>query len=120
MDDSKEHQQEVFRKATTLADHLHSYRLTPADEKRLEKNKTIESWSEESIELATKVAYQKPDGSGILNHVPVVGRSPIADAAPEAGSEYAARAHAIAEARVVLAARRLSEKLAQLLNGLVQ
>ena len=91
-DDSEQHQQEIFREAMKLADHLRGLKLTARDDAQLADNRTFESWSREGFEVAKTVAYQKADGSGILDHVEVKNfGAPIPDDAPEAGATYAAR-----------------------------
>ena len=57
-----------------VADHLRGLQLSDADKERLAKNRSFASWSQEGFELAKTVAYQKPDGSGILDHVAVRAR----------------------------------------------
>jgi hypothetical protein len=117
-DDSAQHQQEIFRAAMKLADHLQELKPTAADEKRLAADRTFESWSREGFEMAKTVAYQKADGGGILDHVEVKKfGEPISDDAPEAGAAYAARARATAEVRIVIAGRRLAERITQLLEN---
>jgi acid phosphatase len=117
-DDSEQHQQEIFREAMKLADHLRGLHLPAADEKRLADDLTFESWSREGFEVAKTVAYQKTDGSGILNHVEVKKfGEPVPEDAPEAGTQYAVRARTTAEVRVVLAGRRLAQRITQLLEN---
>jgi len=116
-DDSAEHQQQIFRDAMKVADHLRGLRLSDADKEKLAKNLSFASWSQESFELAKTVAYQKPDGSGILGHVEIKSRALIAESAPEAGAKYADAARATAEVRIVLAGRRLAERIKALLGG---
>jgi hypothetical protein len=117
-DDSPQHQQEIVRRATELANRLRGLKLTANDEKELTDHLTFESWSRESAELARTVAYQKPDGSGFLDHVEVkrFGR-PFPDSVPEVGQNYASRARSTAEVRIVLAGRRLADRIAQLLDN---
>jgi hypothetical protein len=116
--DSEQHQQEIVREAMKLADRLRGLKLTAADEKKLADDRTFESWSREGFEAAKTVAYQKADGSGILDHVEVKKfGEPIPDDAPEAGVKYAVCARKTAEVRIVLAGRRLAERITQLLEN---
>jgi S1/P1 Nuclease len=114
--DSAEHQAKVFKQAMDVAVSLRNVTLADAENDKLTKNTTIQSWSQESFELAKSVAYQKPDGSGILDHVAVNANGTIPNTAPEAGVEYAKKAKAVAEVRVVLAGNRLAERIKALLK----
>lgn len=69
------------------------------------------------MELAKTVAYQSPDGSGILKHVVIQGGEPFPEDAPEAGAKYAEGAHAVADVQIVLAGRRLAERIHELLKS---
>lgn len=115
-DDSPKRQANLFKQAVTLAESLRGLTLSGGDNDRLAKNLTFASWSEESFELAKTVAYQKTDGGGILEGVDVPFKGPIPDAAKEVGPKYAATARAVAEIRVVLAGRRLAERMKMLLS----
>jgi hypothetical protein len=115
-DDSPEHQARTYQQAMKAAALLRNLKLPAAEEARLAQNKTFASWSQESFELAKSVAYQKPDGSGILDRVPVKFNSPLPDDAPEAGDAYHRAARAVAEVRIVLAGRRLAERIRALLG----
>jgi S1/P1 Nuclease len=110
-DDSAEHHAKVFKQAVEVALNLRNLQFADAENERLTKNTTIQSWSQESFELAKSVAYQKPDGSGILDHVVVNVNGAIPNAAPEAGEQYSKNAKAVAEVRVVLAGSRLAERI---------
>ncbi len=116
-DDSAEHQQQVFRTAMKVAERLRGLRLSDADQERLAKHRSFASWSEEGVELARTVAYQRPDGKGILGHVAVEPGSPIPENAPEVGQKYIEIAHATAEVRIVLAGRRLADRIKGLLGA---
>src|SRR5262249_476652 len=98
-DDSAEHQAKVFKQPIELAINLRNLQLADAETEKLTKNTTIQSWSQESFELAKSVGYQKPDGSGILDHVAVNSNGTVPNAAPEAGDDYAKKARAVAEVR---------------------
>ena len=98
------------------ADRLGKMQLTFEDARKLAKNRTFASWSQEGFELAKKVAYQAPDGSGILKHVVIERGDPFPEDAPEAGAKYAEKAHAVAEVQVALAGRRLAERMHELLR----
>lgn len=115
-DDSAEHQAKIFQDALTVAATLRNLQLAADVQEKLAQNKTIASWSKESYELAKTIAYQKSDGSGILERVPVKFNAAIADDAPEAGDAYSRAARATAEIRVVLAGRRLAERMTLLLG----
>lgn len=115
-DDSAEHQAKAYRQAMEVAVALRTFALSDADKDKLAKNTTIQSWSDESFELAKTVGYQKPDGSGILDHVAANMNGTIPNAAPEAGDEYAKKAKGVAEVRVVLAGSRLAERIKLLLK----
>jgi hypothetical protein len=65
---------------------------------------------------AKTVAYQKADGGGTLDHVVLTPGEPFPDSAPEVGAKYAEIAHATAGARIVLAGRRLAERMKGLLS----
>ena len=116
-DDSAEHQRQIFRDAIKMADHLRGLQLSDADKEKLAKNLSFESWSQEGFELARTVAYQKPDGSGILGHIEIKPGEPIPESAPEAGARYAEIARATAEVRIVLAGRRLAQRIKGLLDS---
>jgi hypothetical protein len=110
-DDSGDRQARIYKQAVAVAESLRGLPLSDADKESLEKNKTFASWSQESYRLATKVSYQKTDGSGILERVEAKFKGPIADSAPEAGAKYAQTARAVAEVRVLLAGHRLAERI---------
>jgi hypothetical protein len=114
-DDSAEHQQQIYRKAMAVAESLRGLTLPEADKANLEKNTTFASWSQEGFELAKTFAYQKTDGSGVLEAVEAHSNGSMSDNAPEVGSEYDKKAHEIAQVRVVLAGRRLSDRMKALL-----
>lgn len=114
-DESEKHQGELYRTAIKLAESLRGVKLSDADEEKLTKHNTFESWSREGFELAKTVAYLKADGSGMLKAVPIKFKAPIPDEAEEVGKEYIARARATAEKQVILAGRRLAARVKKLL-----
>ena len=114
-DESEKHQGELYRTAIKLAESLRGVKLTDAEEEKLTKHTTFESWSREGFELAKTVAYLKADGSGMLKAVPIKFKAPIPDEAEEVGKEYIARARATAEKQVILAGRRLAARVKKLL-----
>ena len=116
-DDSAEHQQAVFRDAMKVAARLRGMQFSAADAEKLAKHRSFASWSQESHDLATTVAYQANDGSGVLKHVEVKRGGAIPDDAPEAGAKYAETARAVAEVRVAMAGRRLAERIKELLHS---
>jgi hypothetical protein len=114
-DDSTDRQARIYQQAITLATALRGRELGEADRARLEKNRTFQSWSDESFELARSVVYQKGDATGLLEGVEVRFNQPVPDAAPELGEKYLQRARATAEAQAILAGRRLAERIKQVL-----
>jgi hypothetical protein len=110
-DDSGNHQAALYREAVRLAEGLRGLKLTAADEEKLAKHTTFESWSREGFELARKVAYRKGDGSGMLKAVEARYDGQNSDDVEEVGKQYIANARATAEKQVVLAGRRLAERL---------
>ena len=64
---------------------LSGLQLSDADKEKLARNRSFASWSAEGVELARTVAYQKPDGSGILARRAQAGRA-VPRTAPEAGA----------------------------------
>src|SRR5262249_15723724 len=62
-DDSTGHQAAIYREAIKVAESLRGVKLTDADNDKLAKNTTFESWSREGFELACTVGYRKRDGS---------------------------------------------------------
>lgn len=114
-DDSQDRQARIFRQAVVVAESLRGLQLSPSEQEKLLNNKTFDSWSRESFEIARTFAYQKIDGSGVLAGVEAKFDAPIADDAPEVGPEYAKTARAIAEVRVILAAHRLAERMKMIL-----
>jgi hypothetical protein len=115
-DDSALHQAKVFAEAVKIAAGLRSLKLTEAHLEQLEKNTTFASWSNESLELVRTISYQKADGSGLLHGVLVPFSGNVPDGAVEAGPDYHERARATAEVRVVLAGKRLAERVRLLLK----
>jgi hypothetical protein len=115
-DDSSAYQANLYRSAVKLADQLRGTDLSEEDQIKLKKNVTFESWSREGYELAMTVGYRKSDGS-LLKAVEVPFNGSIPDAAEEVGKEYIATARATAERQVVLAGRRLAERVKILLKG---
>lgn len=116
-DDSAAHQAERYRTAIKVAERLRGLALSDADKERLAKNTTFDSWSKEGFELAKSVAYQKGDGTGLLKavEVPLDGRVP--DDAPELGEAYIKRAKETAEKQIVIAGKRLADRLKLLLKS---
>lgn len=110
-DDTGKHQRRLYLEAVKLAESLRGVKLTDADFDKLAKNRTFESWSRESFELARTVGYQKADGSGLLKAVAIPFKMPIPDDADEVGKEYINRARATAEKQVVLAGKRLADRV---------
>jgi hypothetical protein len=115
-DDSPDRQARIYQQAVTLATALRGRELGEGDRTRLEKNRTFQSWSDESFELARSVGYQKGDGTGLLEGVEVKFNQPVPDAAPELGEKYMRRARAAAEVQVILAGRRLADRLRMVLG----
>ena len=115
-DDSAEHQQAVFRDAMKVAALLRGMQFSAADAEKLAKNRTFASWSRESHDLATTVAYQASDGSGVLKHVEVKRGGAIPDDAPEARPSTP-KPLAPWPKRVAMAGRRLAERIKELLHG---
>lgn len=113
-DDSPAHQRELYQLAMKAADRLGKMRLSAEDARKLAKNRTFASWSQEGYVLAKKIAYQAPDGSGILKHVVIERGDPFPELAPEVGAAYAEKAHAVADAQVLLAGRRLAQRVHEL------
>jgi hypothetical protein len=116
-DDAEEHQQRIFRDAMKVAVRLKDLQLTAAAENALVENVSFESWSRESADVARTVAYMKSDGSGILDHVLYQTHGGLSStSAPEVGEAYISKARATADVRIVLAGRRLADRIKQLLN----
>jgi hypothetical protein len=115
-DDSSKHQAELYREAIKIAESLRGVKLTDADKADLEKNLTFESWSRESFELAKTVCYRKGDGSGLLKAVEVKFNARIPDEVEEVGEQYIRNARALAERRVVMAGKRLADRINALLQ----
>ena len=115
-DDSDAHQVELYRAAIKVAERLHGFSLSEADKKLLAEDTTFDSWSKESFKLAKTVAYRKGDGSGLLKAVEVPFNGPIPDDVAELDAAYVKRAHATAEKQVVLAGRRLADRMKMLLR----
>jgi len=114
-DDSPERQARIHKAAVDLAVKLRGLKLSDADAEKLSKNRTFESWSQEGFELAKTVAYQKADGTGVLEGVEVKFNQPVPEDAPEVGEKYVQLARATAEVRIVLAGKRLAERIKVLL-----
>jgi S1/P1 Nuclease len=114
-DDSSKHQTELYREAIKVTETLRGVKLTDADKADLEKNVTFESWSLEGFELAKTVSYRKGDGSGLLKAVEVKFNARIPDEVEEVGEQYIRNARALAERRVILAGKRLADRIQTLL-----
>jgi hypothetical protein len=115
LDDTADRQQRLHRESLKLAEELRGRTLSQEDRTRLEKNLTFASWSQEGAELARKFCYQKTDGSGTLDGAEVRFRENVPESAPEVGPKYNEQARAHAEVRVILAGKRLAERLKVLL-----
>ena len=114
-DDSGTRQALLYREAIRVAAGLRTLKLTDADNERLAKNVSFESWSREGFELARTVGYQKADGSGLLKAVDVKFNGVIPDEVEEVGKQYIETARATAERQAVLAGRRLADRISTLL-----
>ena len=114
-DDSATHQGTIYREAVKAAQSLRGLKMTDTDKDKLAKNVTFESWSRESYELAKTVGYQKSDGSGLLEAIEVKFDGEIPENVEEVGKEYIQTARATAERQLVLAGRRLAERIKMLL-----
>lgn len=110
-DDTGKHQGRLYLEAVKLAESLRGVKLTDADFDKLAKNRTFESWSREGFELARTVGYQKADGSGLLKAVAIPFKGPIPNEAEEVGKEYIDRARATAEKQIMLAGKRLADRV---------
>ena len=115
-DDSSTHQAALYRAAIKVAEPLRGVELNDADIAKLEKNRTFESWSRESFELAKTVGYCKSDGS-LLKAVEVPFNGSIPNTVEEVGKKYIATARATAERQAVLAGRRLADRVKLLLSA---
>ena len=111
LDDSGDRQARIYQQAIAVATALRGRELAAADRERLEKNRTFQSWSNEGFELAKSVAYRKADGSGLLEAVEAKFNQAVPDTAPEVGEKYIETAKATAEVRVILAGRRLADRV---------
>jgi hypothetical protein len=111
-DDSPEHQGAIYREAVKVAGRLRDVKL---DADRIAKNVTFESWSRESHELARTVGYRRPDGT-LLKAVEAPFKGAFPAAAEEVGKEYIDAAHATADRQVVMAGKRLADRLTALLG----
>jgi hypothetical protein len=114
-DDSAAHQVQIYKQAMVVAESLRGLALPEADKANLERNTTFASWSQEGSELARTFAYLKTDGGGVIEAVEAHANGTMSANAPELGTEYDKRAHEIAQVRVVLAGRRLAERMKVLL-----
>jgi hypothetical protein len=114
-DDGSARQAATYREAVKIAEQLRGLKLTDTDLDKLKKNTTFESWSREGFELAKSVAYRKGDGS-LLKPVELRFNSPIPDEVEEVGREYMQAARGSADRQVVLAGRRLADRLKVLLT----
>lgn len=110
-DDSEAHQKALYLEAVKVAERLRGVKLTGEDIEQLAKNRTFESWSQESFVLAKTVGYMKSDGSGLLKAVAVPFVGPIPNDVEDVGKEYVQNARAAAERRVVMAGRRLATRI---------
>jgi hypothetical protein len=115
-DDTADRQVRIYHAAIGVATALRARELDADVKEKLEKNRTFQSWTDESFELAKAVAYLKGDGSGMLPAVETRFGQPIPDSAPELGEQYIAKAKAVAEVRAMLAGRRMADRLKQVLG----
>ena len=115
-DGSEAHQAALYREAIKVAQSLRGLKMTDAERDKLTKNVTFESWSREGFELAKTVAYRKGDDSGLLKAVEARFDGNFADDVEEVGKQYIQNARATAERQVVLAGRRLADRLKMLLQ----
>jgi hypothetical protein len=76
---------------------------------------TFESWSREGFDLAKTVCYRKGDGSDLLKPIEAKLNEPIPDHVEEVGKHYVQNARALAERRVVMAGKRLADRIQDLL-----
>src|SRR5262245_36427620 len=114
-DDSAKRQAKIYQDALAVADNLRGRELADADKERLAKHLTFASWSAEGFALAKSVGYHKPDGGGMLEGVEANVNGSMPADAPEAGARYAEIARATAEVQVILAGRRLADRIKMLL-----
>jgi hypothetical protein len=114
-DDSPKHQAAIYQEALKVAAALRELKLTEGDKTDLEKNLTFASWSREGSELAKAVCYRKGDGKGLLKPVEAKFNGQLPDEAEEVGEQYIRNARALAERRVVMAGKRLAERIRTLL-----
>jgi len=115
-DDSQGHQTELYKTALKVADRLRGIELSETDRDKLSKNTTFDSWSKEGFELAKSVAYQKSDGSGLMKAVETPLDGMIPDEVPELDEAYVKRARETAEKQLILAGKRLADRMKLLLN----
>ena len=115
-DESPKHQASLYREAVKLAQSLRGLKQSDIDRDKLKKHRTFESWSRESFELAKTVGHQKSDGSGLLKAVEVPFNGGVPDSAEEVGKQYIDTARATAERQVVLAGKRLADRITLLLS----
>lgn len=115
-DDSPAHQLELYRLAIKVADRLRGIELSDVDKDKLSKNTTFDSWSKEGFELAKSVAYQKSDGSGLMKAVETPLDGMIPDEVSELDEAYVKRARETAEKQMILAGKRLADRMKMLLN----
>jgi hypothetical protein len=114
-DESPAHQAAIYREAFKVAARLRDFELSEADKEALTKHLTFESWSREGFDLAKTVGYRKADGS-FIKLTPTAAGGALADEAEEVGAEYIKTARAVADRRVVLAGKRLADRLRVLLQ----
>jgi hypothetical protein len=115
-DDSADRQTRIYKQAIGVATALRGRELEAVDRERLEKDRTFQSWTDESFELAKTVAYRTGDGSALLAGVEVKFNLPVPSSAPELGEQYIQRARATAEVRGILAGQRLADRLKHVLG----
>jgi hypothetical protein len=112
--ESAQHQGVLYREAVKVAQGLRGLELNDADNEKLAKNLTFESWARESYDLARTVVYRKADGN-LFRPVEVKFTGEIPVDAEEVGKQYIQTARSTAEKQVVLAGKRLAERLKLLL-----
>ncbi len=114
-DDSANRQVMIYQKAVAAVGNLRKLELPKAELEKLEKNTTYESWLQESYELAKTVAYRRPDGTLLTPGAPVPFKGPFPKDAPDVGPDYAKVARATADLRILLAGKRLAQRINLLL-----
>jgi S1/P1 Nuclease len=86
--------------------------LKPAKLKHYQENKTIDSWVQESFQVAVNLAYNEKHVEFVSLEAVKAGKIPTS-AIPTLKADYIEDAQKIARLRLVLAARRLANELKQ-------